>query len=110
MSERDKYIKKAENVFNHIGILYDSKIVRCIGFAEDNEDYYYKTIDNNKITYNSMVGRFFSLKDIYPNYNYMDEMFDKYWNAPKTLKFEVEWIGVSEEEWEEYLKNRKENG
>lgn len=82
-----------EKVFNHIGLMYDTEIMRCIGFAEDEDDYYYVALDKNgHKRYCSMVGAFESLKDLnYPRYKMLEEQMC-YWGANKVDSFVVERI------------------
>jgi len=96
MITREEHIEDCRQVFNHIGILSDTAIARCIGFAEDEEDYYWVVVyhrnsplPSGKI-FHSKVGDFVSLKELgYPRYEYLDEMMDKHWGAPKADKFEI---------------------
>lgn len=101
MASREEHIEQARKVFNHIGILYDTDIVRCVGFAEDDDDYYWVINGHDKLVYGrgklaycSKVGAFISLKDLnYPRYDYLEKMMHEYWGAPRAEKFEVKWIG-----------------
>jgi hypothetical protein len=88
---REEHIEEARKVFNHIGILNDIEIVRCIGFAEDNEDYYWMVISpKEELFYSSKVGGFVSLKDLnYPRYEYLEMAMNDYWNCPRAEEFEI---------------------
>lgn len=91
---REEYIEKTKKVFNHIGILNDTEIVRCIGFAEDDEDYYWIVVSPERsLVYSSMVGGFVSLKDLnYPRYEYMEMAMNDYWGCPREKEFIIEKI------------------
>ena len=86
---RKQAIREAKRVFNHVGILCDSEICRCIGFEDSGEDFYWKIIAiGGEIRYSSMVGPFVSLKTSrYPRYKQMEEQMHELWNAPRAEKF-----------------------
>jgi len=62
---RDEEIEECKKNFNHIGIYGGTILCRLIGFGEDDENSYYYTMDvDGKKVFNSMVGGFFSIKNI----------------------------------------------
>lgn len=90
--ERNEAVEICRKVFNHVGIMYDTEIVRCVGFEEDEFDYYYIGIDKNGAKqYYSMVGAFVSLKDLgYPRYETMEKLMHELWGVPRADEFLIE--------------------
>ena len=90
----EEAIEECRKVFNHVGIMYDTEIVRCIGFADDGDDYYYIGLDKRgDKQYYSMVGAFISLKDLnYRRYEIMDKLMHDLWGCPRADEFIIERI------------------
>lgn len=84
-----KAVRETKRVFNNIGIYAFSEICRCVGFAEDDEDYYWILKYGDKTHYASMVMGFKSLKPLYGKrqYKYLDNMMDEYWGAPREKEY-----------------------
>ena len=83
------YLEELRPFFNDIGLLYDTEVVRLIGYAQSPVDCYYITQKRHftgekydGICYSSMVGSFVSLKGIYPRYEQLEHMFTNVWNCP----------------------------
>lgn len=85
-------IEQAKKVFNHIGLVGDTEIARCIGFLDSGEDYYWVVQKpGGGIINSSMVGTFTSLKDCnYPRYDYLEKMMTEVWDCPKHPYFSIE--------------------
>lgn len=104
----EEFIAEMKPFHNHIGIAYDTELVRLIGVHDGEVDYYYifKSIRSAKVYgavdgmwYGTAVGHFVSLKGIYPDdrYEYMDKVFA--WNGSEptedfltTKDDQPEWI------------------
>jgi hypothetical protein len=91
MTDREEHINEARKIFNHICLLNDTEVVRCIGFAEDDEDYYWIVLSPKRgLIYSSKVGSCESLKDIdYSRYEYLEMEMNDYWNCPRADNFEI---------------------
>jgi hypothetical protein len=79
---------------NHIGIIYDSTLVRLIGVAQDEMDLYYIVTkndhrENRPEVYYSYVGWFESLKGKTDRYDNIDRVFALN-GSPPTEEFRVE--------------------
>lgn len=87
----EELAKKLEPIHNHICTLYDTKIVRLLGVAEDEVDLYYivQEIGPKKEYRASAAGSILSLKNIHPRYKYLEAIF-KYNNLFPTNSFIVE--------------------
>jgi hypothetical protein len=87
--DRNDHIEEVKNVFNHIGLLNDTEVVRCIGFAEDEEDYYWIVLSPSRgIIYSSKVGSFVSLKNLnYPRYDHLENAMHELWDVPRSEEF-----------------------
>ena len=65
--------------FNHICMLYDTELVRLVGFHVDDFDCYYTVMRDDGIAFHaSAVGWLYSLKDFIPEKRY--EAIDRCWN------------------------------
>ena len=72
----DEAVEIVRPLFNSICIICDMELVRVIGFGYDDMDYYYITKHKNgRIVWETFVGHCVSLKDIYPRYDRMEELF-----------------------------------
>jgi hypothetical protein len=80
----DAFAEEMRPFHNTIGLLYDTQVVRLIGVASDDSDYYYivRTLvknhhDQKQILIASAVGCFQTLKGFYPEerYNHMESIF-----------------------------------
>ena len=68
---KENHINELKQIHNHICMLYDFKLVRLIGFGEDDEDYYYVVKNRQgKIWWASCVGWCYSIKHYLPEERY----------------------------------------
>lgn len=75
--DKEAYIEEVRDMFNHICLLHDSELVRCIGFAEDALDFYYIVKDKfGKLSFGTFVGACISLKDSYERYGQLENIFN----------------------------------
>jgi hypothetical protein len=86
---REKAIEECKKNFNHIGIYGGFQLCRLIGFGEDEDDFYYYTIDvDGKKVFNSMVGGFFSIKNMgEEGYKYTDVNIS--YHCPEAKEFTI---------------------
>jgi hypothetical protein len=86
---RDEEIEECKKNFNHIGIYGGTILCRLIGFGEDDEDSYYYTMDvDGKKVFCSMVGEFFSIKNIgEEGYKYIDANIS--YHCPEAKEFTI---------------------
>lgn len=76
MDQRNECIEEVKRQFNHIGIWADTDIVRLIGFAEDEDDFYWHIMYiGGKEVYASMVGPFESLVGKSERYAQIENVF-----------------------------------
>lgn len=100
----EKFMKECKKVFNHIGLLYDTDIVRLIGYAEDDDDCYYLVLQpdflgKHKVVWASMVGAFESLKNChYPRYKQLENQMSGIWNCPPEKDFLIKYK-PSKDDW-----------
>lgn len=76
---------------NHICVVHDCQLVRLVGVAEDDMDFYYKVVEmGGRVSYCSAVGSCVSIKPGYPpdRYESVDRVFALN-NAAPTLEFGV---------------------
>jgi hypothetical protein len=69
----EEFIEKTKPFHNHMCIMHDTQIVRLIGIAIDNSDYYYIVQTNDikrPIIWGSAVGHFYSLMGIISDKQY----------------------------------------
>ena len=77
MDKRAEYLEEVKKMFNHICLVSDSEIVRCVGMSEDVLDLYYICIDRQgKRKHYSMVGPCISLMETYPRYSQLERIFE----------------------------------
>lgn len=76
MIDKDAFIEELRAMHNDICIVHDDELVRLIGFYEDAHDYYYHVVKRDGTAYYaSCVGACISLKDKYPRYDVIEEIF-----------------------------------
>ena len=105
---KEEMIAEMIPMFNDIGILHETELGRLVGFAEDDDDYYYivrhlknfrydfKDEDGFYTVHHSCVGAFVSLKPIYgERYEHMDDVFTTN-GAPHADTFIIKNLGKAD--------------
>lgn len=76
----EQFVNENFHKLGDVCILYDSTIVRLVGLAESECDYYYKVqeINGRQTYYASAVGHLISLKGCIPKdrYDYMNALYE----------------------------------
>ena len=86
----EPYIDEVKAIFNHICLLHDTDLVRCIGFSTDALDYYYIVKDlRGKVYHSTFVGPCVSLKGTYSRYDILENLFTINGSPPEE-EFRVE--------------------
>lgn len=85
----EKLADEFRSIHNHICVVHDCKLVRLVGVAEDDDDFYYRVVEmGGMVSYCSAVGPCVSIKSGIPpeRYESMDRVFELN-NAPPTQEF-----------------------